>query len=75
MVRAWHGRGMARVNHTRPHFVKQIGKTHSKPLAARHGMVATWARIAVCELAFRVPRVAGIVLRFAGTYVTCPCSM
>ena len=37
MVRAWHGRGMASVNQTRPHCVNQMGKTHSKPLAARHG--------------------------------------
>jgi hypothetical protein len=38
MVRAWHGHGMASVNQTRPHCVNQMGKTHSKPLAARHGM-------------------------------------
>ena len=37
MVRTWHGRGMASVNQTRPHCVNQMGKTHSKPLAARHG--------------------------------------
>ena len=37
MVRAWHGRGMASVNQTRPHRVNQMGKTRSKPLAARHG--------------------------------------
>jgi len=37
MVRAWHGRGMTSVNQTRPHCVNQMGKTHSKPLAARHG--------------------------------------
>ena len=37
MVRAWHGRGMASVNQTRPHCVNQVGKTYSKPLAARHG--------------------------------------
>jgi len=28
---------MASVNQTRPHCVNQMGKTHSKPLAARHG--------------------------------------
>ena len=33
MVGAWHGS----VNQTRPHCVNQMGKTHSKPLAARHG--------------------------------------
>jgi hypothetical protein len=32
----WHGRGMASVNQTRPHCVNQMGKTHSKLLAARH---------------------------------------
>ena len=37
MVRAWHGCSMASVNQTRPHCVNQMGKTHSKPLAARHG--------------------------------------
>ena len=39
MVRAWHGHEhcMARVNQTRPHCVDQMGKTHYKPLAARHG--------------------------------------
>ena len=36
---AWseHGIGMASVNQTRPHCVNQMGKTHSKPLAAQHG--------------------------------------
>jgi len=28
---------MASVNQTRPHCVNQMEKTHSKPLAARHG--------------------------------------
>jgi len=37
IVRAGHGRGMASVNQTRPHCVNQMGKTYSKPLAARHG--------------------------------------
>jgi hypothetical protein len=31
---AWHGK--ASVNQTRLHYVNQMGKTHSKPLAARH---------------------------------------
>ena len=31
---------MASVNQTRPHCVNQTGKTHSKPLAARHGRSA-----------------------------------
>ena len=37
MVGAWHGHGIASVNQTRPHCVNQMGKTHSKPLGARHG--------------------------------------
>jgi hypothetical protein len=52
MVRAGHGRGMASVNHTRPHCVNQMGKTHSKPLASRHGRGTAWARHAMCESAF-----------------------
>ena len=43
MVREWHGRGMASVNQTQPHCENQMGKTQSKPLAARHAM---------CESAF-----------------------
>jgi hypothetical protein len=54
MVRAWHGHGMASVNLTRPHFVNQMGKTHSKPLAARHVMGTAWARHAMCESALRI---------------------
>jgi len=36
---AWseHGMGMASVNQTQLHYVNQMGNTHSKPLAARHG--------------------------------------
>jgi hypothetical protein len=44
MVRAWHGHGMASVNQTRPHCVNQMGKTHSKPFAARHGRGIAWAQ-------------------------------
>ena len=55
MVRAWHGRGMASVNQTRPHCVNQIEKTHSKPLAVRHGRGKAWARHAMCESSFRLP--------------------
>jgi hypothetical protein len=40
------------VNQTRPHCLNQMGKTHSKPLAARHGRGTTWARHAMCESAF-----------------------
>jgi hypothetical protein len=53
MVRAWHGRSMANVNQTRPHCVNQMGKKHSKPLAARHGRGTAWAWHAMCESAFR----------------------
>ena len=35
---------MASVNHTRPHCLNQMGKTHSKPLAVRHGRGTAWAR-------------------------------
>jgi len=44
MIVAWHGHGMASVNQKRPHCVNQMGKTHSKPLAAWHGMGAAWER-------------------------------
>ena len=49
MVRAWHGRGMASVKQTRPHCVNQMGKTHSKPSAARHDRGTAWARHAMRE--------------------------
>ena len=32
------------MNQTRPHCVNQMGKTHSKPLAARHGRGTAWSR-------------------------------
>ena len=44
MVGAWHGRGMASVNQARPLCVNQMGKAHSKHLAARHGRGTAWAR-------------------------------
>ena len=43
-IGAWHGSGMASVNQTRPRCVNQMGKTHSKPLAARHGRGTAWVR-------------------------------
>jgi hypothetical protein len=46
--RAWSEHGMASVTQTRPHCVNQMGKKHSKPLAARHGRGTAWARRAVC---------------------------
>ena len=45
---------MASVNQTRPHCVNQMGKTHSKPLEARHGRGTARARHAMCESALRV---------------------
>ena len=54
MVGAWHGHGMASVNQTRPHRVNQMGKTHSKSLAAGHGKGTAWERHAMCESALRV---------------------
>jgi hypothetical protein len=30
-----------------------MGKTHSKPLAARHGRGTAWAQHAMCESAFK----------------------
>jgi len=56
MRAAWarHGHGMASVNQTRSHCVNQMGKTHSKPLAARHDRGTAWALHAMCESAFMV---------------------
>jgi len=54
MVRAWYGHGMASVNQTRQHCVNQMGKAHSKPLAARQGMGTARAQHAMCELALSV---------------------
>ena len=54
MVWAWHGHGMESVNQTRPHCVNQKGKTHSKPLAARHGRGTAWARHVMCKSASSV---------------------
>ena len=61
---AGHGRGMASVNQTRPHCVSQMGKTHSEPLAARHGRGTAWARHAMCESAFTLPPHLLTVLAF-----------
>jgi hypothetical protein len=53
MVKAGHRHGMESVNHTQLQCVNQMGKTHSKPLVARHGRGTAWAWHAMCELAFR----------------------
>jgi hypothetical protein len=55
MVRAWQGHGMANVNQTQPHCVNQMGKTHSKPLEARHGRGTAWAWHSMCESALSRP--------------------
>ena len=70
---AWseHGMGMASVNQTRPHCVNQMGKTHSKPLAARHGRGTAWARHAMCESALRPPERSPthiLLLQFWGSH-------
>jgi len=46
---------VASVNQTRPHCVNQMEKTHSKPLAARHGRGTAWARHSMCESALNLP--------------------
>jgi hypothetical protein len=43
------------VNQTRPHCVNQMGKAHSKPLAAQHGRGTAWERRAMCESALMWP--------------------
>ena len=47
--------GMESVNQTRLHCVNQMGKTHSKPLVARHGRGTAWAQHAMCESALMPP--------------------
>jgi hypothetical protein len=42
-ITAWSEHGMASVNQTWPHCVNQMGKTHSRPLAAWHGWGTAWA--------------------------------
>ena len=41
---AWSEHDMASVNQTRPRYVNEMGKTHSKHLAVRHGRGKAWAR-------------------------------
>jgi len=44
------------VNQTRPHCVNQMGKTHSKPLAARHGRgMACYVWIGLYRLKYSRP--------------------
>jgi hypothetical protein len=49
---AWARHG--KCDQTRPHCVTQMGKTHYKPLAARHGRGTAWPRHVMCESAFNV---------------------
>jgi len=53
---------MASVNQTRPYYENQMGKTHYKPLAARHGRETAWARHVMCESDVRVPTYHHVVL-------------
>jgi hypothetical protein len=53
MVVAWHRRGTAYVNQTRPPCVNQMGKTISKPLAARQCRGTAWKRHGMCDLALK----------------------
>jgi hypothetical protein len=41
-----------------------MGKTHSKPLAARHGRGTAWARHAVCESALKVTEPYNVCIIF-----------
>jgi hypothetical protein len=61
MAWARHGHGMASVNQTRPHCVTQMGKTHSKPLAAWHGMGTAWTRHVCVDRPLRCRQTNGIV--------------
>ena len=60
MGTAWarHGNGTlcmceSALNQTRSHCVNQMGKTHSKPLAARHDRGKALARHVMCESALK----------------------
>jgi len=57
MVGEWREHGMESVNQTRADCVNQMGKTHSKPLAARYGRGtawgAAWERHSMRESAFK----------------------
>jgi hypothetical protein len=66
------------MNQTRPHVVNQMGKTHSKPLAARHGRGTAWERHAMCESALRRRSAAARLLELPvrippGTWMSFSC--
>jgi hypothetical protein len=71
-IRAWHGHGMVSVNPTRPHCVNQMGKTHSKPLAAGHGRGTAWARHAICESVLTVLRTSRLFIGARVIYLQIP---
>jgi hypothetical protein len=75
MVGAGHGRCVASVNQTRPHCLNKMGKTHSKPLEARHGRGTAWARHAMCDSGISVPslfvRVAAVQLSLCCGHKQC----
>ena len=68
MIEAWHGHGMASVNQTRQHCANQIGKTHSKLLAARHenGMLCVNRPLQWCQLP--LPFLGQLCLPWCKTY-------
>ena len=70
MVGAWHGHGTASVNQTWPYCVNQMGKTHSKPLAARHARGTAWARHSMWESALNVYRVGVINCTYSSMFRT-----
>ena len=74
IVRAWHGRGMASVNQTRPHCANQMGKTHSKPLAARHAG-DRHGRGMLCVIGLYSPTSFHPEMRTTGTSCASPCSI
>jgi len=65
MAWAWHDRCESDTDD----FVNQMGKTHSKPLAARHGRGTEWARHAMCEQAAKTTILdcVSVVIRAAAT--------
>ena len=62
--RAWYVCGMASVNQKRPHCVNQMGKKHSKHLAAQHGRGTAWTRHAMCESVFKLSLLKPAALDF-----------
>ena len=57
---------MASVNQTRPHCVNQMGKTHSKILAVRHGRGTAWSRHGHSMLCVNRPEVRLLIVTSPG---------